>query len=362
MLTIFITNPYNQSETWEMPTDEVKWTEELNMIKSGDFSVPFPKMKQLADKLNVSVAHIIRGGPRHVVISDGRFTDDPLLFKGWLRGYSFFSSASEPTTINITFADLGVMLSKRTGQKFAFYNNVPSAWIFQQELYIAQERESGSMGLTLGQLPDTTHRQRTVERTNLLDLLVGMSSEKTRNGFDFDVNKRGEIIIYSQRGEVQKNLVLDSRNANQPQVNGQLMSGLSNEVHVQGSELRDSEGNVTQEALQITEDNQESQELWGLHEEYVSATDIATEPFLRERGKQVLSERALPVLTETITCNHMGKDPDWRSYNIGDWLPVDLPDYEINELLRVRKRTINYKEGVYQVSGLRLTREDVPNV
>jgi hypothetical protein len=129
---------------------------------------------------------------------------------------------------------------------------------------------------------------------------------------------------------------------------------------VQGGELTDSEGSVTQPAIQVVVEDIASQEVWGLHEEYISATDIATEPFLIERGQQVLAERAWPQNTESISLQHLGDDPNWRSYNVGDWVRVDLPDYELNELLRVKERTIAYKKGVYQVN-LSVAREEAPD-
>lgn len=361
-LTVFVINPANTDETWEMPTYDVKWTEEINTIKSGNFSAPFRSLKDLAEKIGTTPTYIIKGGPRKVVIKDESFTDDPLLFAGWLRDYQFSATASEPSSITINFADFGVMLSKRRGQEFYFYNNVQSGWIFRQELYIAQNQTNGDMGLTMAQLPATTSRQRTVERTNLLDLLMGMSNAKTRDGFDFDVDKNGVITLYSpQRGSVQENIIIESRNAQQPQLNGKLTSGLANKVYVQGGELRDADGDVTQEAMEVIVEDTDSQGVWGLHEEYISATDIATEPFLIQRGQQALNAGAVPNDTESITGNHPGNDPDWRSYDVGDWLFVDLPDYDLSQFLRVRRRTIEYKGGYYKVTGISFSREGVPN-
>ena len=250
-------------------------------------------------------------------------------------------------------------MAKRVGQQYAFYDNVEAGIIFQTELDAANL--ISDTGLTMGTLPTTTTRQRTVEYTNLLDLLTGMSNAKTNNGYDFFIDNSGVVNIYQPvRGSQQINLVLEERNSLQPQVSGKLAGQLCNKVYVQGGDLTNAQGEVVQAAMMVIVEDATSQATWGLHEEYLSATDIATEPFLRQRGLQVLADRAYPVNTESISLQHLGDDPDWRSYNVGDWLKVELPAYNLDDMLRVKKRTINWDNGIYKCN-LSLSREEYPN-
>lgn len=359
MLTVFISNPATPTEVWELPVDSYSVEEQLNAIRSGRVSVSYKVLAEMAGQIGTTIDYMLRGGPRHITITDDQYDPAPVNFKGILRNYQFYSSQSEPSTIGIEFADFGVLLSKRVSEEYAFYQDVEAGIIFQTELNKANLIDD--TGLTVGTLPTTTQRQRTVEYTNLLDLLTGMSNAKTKGGFDFFIDNDAVVNIYQPvRGSEQPNLVLEERNSLQPQVSGKLAGQLCNKVYVQGGELRNSQGEVTQEATMVIVEDLTSQATWGLHEEYLSATDIATVPFLTQRGQQVLEERAYPISTESISLQHLGDDPDWRSYNVGDWLKVELPAYNIDDFLRVKKRTINWENGIYKCS-LSLNREEYPN-
>lgn len=355
MLTCLLTNPDNVAEVWELPIGSYSVSEELNAVRTGRVSVVFKDLQEIAENSGSTIDYVLKGGPRHIIISDSQYEPDSINFKGLIRSYQFYSTESEPSSISIEFADFGAILSKRVGQAYAFYDEVEAGAIFADQLAYANSVDD--TGLQMATLPTTTERQRTVEYTNLLDLLTGMSNAKTKDGFDFDIDNDGYINIFNpHKGTQQTNLVLEERNSLQPQVSGKLATQLCNKVFVQGGELTNSQGEVTQEALMVIVEDATSQATWGLHEEYLSATDIATEPFLRQRGLQVLADRAYPVNTESISLQHLGDDPDWRAYSVGDWLKVELPQYNINEMLRVKKRTINWNNGVYKCS-LSLSRE-----
>lgn len=355
MLTCLLANPDNAAEVWELPIEKYSVNEELSAVRTGSLSVVFKDLQQIAEQSGATIDYVLRGGPRHIIISDSQYEPDSINFKGVIRNYQFYSTQSEPSTISIEFADFGALLAKRVGQSYAFYDNTPAAQIFADQLTYANS--VSDTGLRMAEIPLTTSRQRTIQYTNLLDLITGMSNAKTKDGFDFTIDNDGYINIFNpHKGTQQINLVLEERNSLQPQVGGKLASQLCNKVYVQGGELTNSQGEVTQEALLVIVEDLVSQSTWGLHEEYLSATDIATEPFLRQRGQQVLAERAYPVNTESISLQHLGDDPNWRAYSVGDWLKVELPEYELDEMLRVKKRTINWENGIYKCS-LSLDRE-----
>lgn len=355
MLSVLLINQANSNETWELPADSFTINEELNAIRTGQVSVNFKVLQEMAQSIGTSVTYIISGGPREIMIVDTLYSPDSIIFRGIIRNYQYSSTSSEPSTISINFADFGLMLARRVGQAYAFYDNIEAGEIFSAELTAANSR--GDTGLQMGTLPTTTKRQRTVEYTNLLDLLTGMSNTKTKNGFDFAIDNNGVINIYNPtRGEQQVNLVLETRNSLQPQTGGKLKGELCNRVLVQGGEQTDESGAVTQEAIMVIEEDTTSQAIWGIHEQYLSATDISTEAFLRQRGQQLLAELAYPANTENLSLKHLGDDPDWRSYNVGDWLKVELASFGINQMWRVKKRTINWSGGVYQCS-LTLSKE-----
>ena len=357
MLSVLLTNATNSNEVWELPADQLTINEELNAVRTGQISVNYQDVQQMALTIGTSINYILAGGPRRIVISDSQYDPNPTLFVGVLRDYQFSSNASEPSSVSLNFADLGLTLAKRVGQAYAFYDNVPAGQIFASEL--AAANAVSDTGLTVASLPTTTSRQRTIEYTNLLDLLMGMSNSKTKDGFDWAVDNNGDVNIYQPtRGGQQTNLVLEARNSLQPQVAGKLSGNLCNKVFVQGGEQTNESGEVTQAALMVIVEDTTSQATWGLHEEYLSATDITTEAFLRQRGQQVLTERAYPTNTETITLQHLGDDPDWRAYEVGDWLKVELDAFNIDEMLRVKKRGITWNNGIYQCN-LTLSREFV---
>lgn len=351
MIEVFLLNPDNQNEMWELPIDSISWTEELNNVSTGNFSLVYKDLKELAQLIGTTVNYILEGGRRQLIIKDENYSDQPILFKGFLRNDQISSSNKETSTLSLNFADNLIMLSKRKGQHYKFYENNPSGLIFKEQLDFAQSQENGNMLITMANLPQTTNRQRTIKRTDLLDLLIGMSKAKVDDGFDFSINHNNVLTLFSPyKGSLKENIVLDSRNSLQPQTTAKLMGELANKIYVQGGELTDEQGNVKQEAIEVVVEDVISQRKWGLHEDYISATDIATEPFLRKRGITVLNQKSTPKKTQTVSLSHLGDDPDWRSYSIGDWLVIDLPDLNLNEPLRVKKRSINYTKGIYKIN------------
>ncbi len=346
MLMIYIVNASNPNEVWEMPTNSVKWSEELNAVSTGSFSASFIALNNLAKAIGTNPFYILAGGPRKILIKDEQY-DNPYLFQGWVTNIQFSSSRSEVSSITVNFADPLCMLSKRVGQNFAFYDQVASGLIFKTELDYCQGQENGDLGITLATLPATTSRQRTVERTNMLDLLIGMSAAKNWDGYDFWLDHTNWTLNIGTKGSHKPELVLEERNSMNSQLNIALKSRLANRVIVQGGEMRDGDGEVVQEPIQVIRENTSSQPIWGLHEEYISATDIATEPFLNARGDTVLADRALPLYTQNITLSCLGDDPNWRDYTTGDWLQVILPKFQINAEYRVKKRSISHTNGVF---------------
>ena len=347
MLEVLIINPKNTNETWELPCESIKWSEELNKVRTGSVNCAFYSFNEVAKAASTTVHYILTGGPREIHLKDSDF-NDPLLFRGVLRTFHYSSTNSEASTITLDFADLGSLLACRMTQTYHLYDQVEAGQIFASEL--AYTNNIQDTGISMGLLPTTKKRQRTVKTDNLLDLITGMSNLKVDDGFDFQVDNLGHVNIYQPTmGTSNLNVVFDINNSRQPQVEGRLLGMLSNKVYVQGGELTDDQGQVTQEALLISEQDTTSQSIWGLQESYLSATDIATEPFLRARGQKELQKNAYPLSSAGYSVNHLNSQLALDAYSLGDIVQIDWPTYSLNMQLRVIKKTYQWDNGEYQI-------------
>lgn len=317
-----------ETKKWWLPFGELKWTETLNVGASGTVNVAYHLLKEAASANAQTMRQLLFDNWRKIVIEDEK--TEEVIFKGVLTGANINSEESGGANLNLTFADPSCLLSKRLTGAAQNYTDENIMTVASALLTTAQSADD--LGLTLGRVDTTTTTvTREYQYAKILDSLVGLSKNKIANGLEWRFNKDWQLdLAYPYLGTEKTYVIFDEQNILDWQNQINLLGNLINQVKIKGK------GNVG--VLSYADQN--AQIAWGVQEGYVSATDLSESESLAERAAQYLADRATPLAGEQIQVTLAGDQPDWRSYDVGDWVKLRLVAFDLETLIRISKKQI----------------------
>lgn len=326
------------TEIFNIPFTGFSIRESLNRGIDGTISCSYQALKEYSEKLQSSYNAMLKSEFREVQILD----NDTLLYTLVLNRKQNTKNGAVTLYVSDYLAMLGTRITANDGLKYTSTDSAVIAW---DEINISQTKTNGDFGIIKGLQPTTINRQRTLRYDNLLSLVVGMSNLKVKGGYDVEVDKTKTINWYfPQKGSTKTNIVFTPRNIIEWNVNEGMAGNIVNRVAVLGKGSEDDM--VTSEREDIT-----NQADWLLHEATLAEKGVSSTDELDDRGDKFLEDNDTPEDNRSITITHVDGFPvSLTDYELGDTVKVQIPEEDIDENLRVIKRTIALKNSAVKIS------------
>lgn len=325
-------------EIWVLPFETVTVTEELNLGITGNITINYQALKRYANILATTPDDIVSAEYREWQL----WKDDELFYAGVLLHYKLFGSKGQGTNMTIEFAGFEKAFDSRiTGNAGAdwAWSSVDSADIAWDMINKTQNDASGygDIGVTRGLHPTTVDRDNTCRFDSIYKEIVSMSAREKYNGYDFRFSPLKVFdIFYPAMGELKSNLVLDDFNILSWSKDKDLATRAFNRVTVLGQGSED-------DIVTATVEDELAMAKWFLQEVTLAEKDVIQTSTLEDKGNKLLNQKKEPANVVAVRVND--RDPDIKSYNVGDTLPVQIKEIDFNENLRIDRRTIQIQRS-----------------
>lgn len=321
-------------DVYDVPFDNFSFTEALNLGMEGSLDISYRALTQYAAALNTTVNNILSGQLREVLIYKGTTP----LFLGVIADRGVDGGGFGASKIRLKLGDYVYMLSKRRTDDAESETATDSVDIIWNRINASQMETNGDLGITLmGSPPTTKNRDRTMTFDNLRDLLVGMSNEKVKDGYDFDIDPTKTLnFYYPTKGQTRDNIVFNGYNSLEWSEHLPLAGRLTNRVYVTGQDASTD---------WVARNDTTNRAAWLLHEDVITKKGVSETDTLNDHGDRFLELNTSPSAGRSLNLTHLEGTPAITSYNVGDVVKVKLADIEVDATFRVMRRSLRYNKG-----------------
>jgi len=320
----------DNNQVWDIPFKSISITDRLNYGLNGTINIDYLSLKRYASIFNLTPDDVFASSLRDWRI----YQDNNLRYGGILLHRKISGSGNQATSLTVNICDYLNALERRiTGNAGTdwTYLSTDSADIAWDIIDQSQTKTNGDLGITRGLHPTTKDRDRTLRFDNIRDVIIKMSASEVDDGYDCEITPEKVFNIYYPKGEVKSNIILDDFNIISWSADKNLSGKLANSITVLGS------GDGDDIITEVVEDT-DSQEVWGLQEQTISAKDNEVSANLIDKGNNALNLLKIPQ--EIITVRVNDKNPDINTYNLGDTVTVKIDEIGLNTQLRIIQQSI----------------------
>lgn len=325
---------------WEVPFDTFSFTEVLNNGASGTITFTLQSLKAIGDFYGIDADYILSAGYREVYLYD---ENDSLLFGGYIGEISSSMTAEGEYSRTIAVNSWIDLLEARftnhpsVAMKREYTNKY--AWeIIEDLVNYTQGLDFGNFGFTFGAQPNDVQRDRTYYFDSIKEAIQKLSGDEVINGVDFEITPAKVINTYFPKGQSKPNLALiDGVNIRNYTTRTQFMNQMANEIFVFGEGQRDDM------AIEVVTSADSFKEDFFLLQRGLSEKDTGTSANLIAKGQRALQLMQGPRKIPTLTIDY--NSPLFTDYEVGDELPVVIPNENIDNEYRLKQRTLSH-DGV----------------
>lgn len=321
----------------DLPFQSIEIEEKLNGIPTARLTVEYSILKNILEQYD-TVENTLFTGFRWVEIYR---EESGTTFKYFAGLFSEASLASNDQNVSITMTFRGWLhyFSKRyTSKKYTNSNDGFIAWDMINQ---AQLESNGDIGITQGANTTIHSSDLSNDLDDIAKQVIHLSSEKTRDGYEFEVTNEKVLNTLTRIGSDKPDIVFDESNIKSYEVNYLIGTELANKVHVLG------EGMGEEQIRTVKEADTSFQSKWYLLEKVLSYTDVSFLSTLENYAEQELIKKRDYSRQVTITsANTLGFD--LTGYGVGDGVKIEIPGI-ISETRRIFKKMTSVQQGVEQV-------------
>lgn len=329
------------SSIWELPCEEFRFIQELNRGESATFRFERTAVQPIADIYGVTPEFIFTASYREIEIYD---LNNTKIYAGYISEMQISKGRADFGNIIISSKGFFSLLEKRFCDDSLSYTNTDSSDIAWGLIDYTQNLSYGDLGITRGNDPTTKNRDRTDLRyRNIADAIRGMSAEEVKEGYDFDVSPLKVFNIYYPKGSVRDEIYLTADfNIDSYSIIKTFIDGMVNQAIVIGSGVDEAN-----QLVEVRDSDNAYKDAFFLLQDVLSEPDVSTQVTLQDKGDLALDNYQAPRLT--ITIDHFYTEPLFTNYEVGDWLHVVIPEYDIDDTYRVTRRACD-SEGVVTIT------------
>ena len=324
-------------EEWQVPVESWSFSEELNRGTTATIKVSAAAVESVAQSVGDTVEFMLQGAYREVYIYD---ESSRLIYGGVVWELTTNEDSQAKATDTVSCKGFESLLSKRITHKPS--DSITKVFTAQYATSIISDLVTytqglGSLGLTLGSMPNDQLNDRTYRFDKILTAIQKLSNDETSGGIDWEITARKVInAYYPQKGSQRNDIHLYRRLDGQSNIQAYDITHLStgsivNEVIAigQGQDL----------APTSTQSDAPSQAAYLLLQDTLSESGVITTGTLDKKATKYLELMKYPRDRITITAHYDSIKP--YNFGLGDSLRIEIERKQIDNYYRLRKRTIN---------------------
>lgn len=325
---------------WEMPYTSLSFSEELNNDRAASFTIVRQTGNVVAEKTGVTLDNILSGGYREIEIYD---QNNVLVYSGFIDETTGTAGSGEEGTITVTSRGFFSLLEKRFTGANDYWASTDAGAIAWSLINTTQAKPYGNMGITMGLIQPSKNRQRTFEYNVIKEAIQGLTSDKVKDGFEFDIDVNKVFnVFYPAKGQNRPEIIFDSGlNIENWSVRKTGILGMCNHVVVFGQ----GQG-AAQQVVEVDAGNAYKAPYF-LLEEGLSDKDNSDTALLTDKGTKYLDNYKFPQIFVSFDAFYTA--PLYTTYQVGDWVKVQILEEGVNAMMRITKKSTGM-DGTVSIS------------
>lgn len=326
----------DESEKYEIPYSDFNFSEEINNDRSATIRFDNQIILQIAEKFGKNILGVLGNNQyREIYIYD----DDVLRYGGYIVEINPARGSGELGNLTLSSKGFFSILEKRiTNEVYSSQDLGDIAWDLIDK---TQNETYGNLNITRGLHPTTRDADRTYSNDEIANSIEKLSNKDTNNAIDFEITNEKVFNIYYPAKDRDKPEIVLEDNDNILSYNfliPVISTNSANQVIVLGDGFGEGAKIVTRDS-----DNALKNAL-GLLQKIINEKDTKVISSLEQKGDRYLAKNERPQITINVTLDYY--DFDYDSIELGDWVTVKIPLFEINRQFRIIRRGLDSKGNI----------------
>jgi hypothetical protein len=331
MISLFIKDVAGNQ--YELPYEQISYNEELNGGRDAQFDLNYLAVEEIANAYKTTTLFILTSTYTEIWVEK----DGAKIWYGVVSDFNFSKSNDGSYSLTVYGVDFFSLLQKRRTSVSQVYVGWDAADIAWDLIYQSQQSDLpySNLGITRGTHPTTLAIDNIAYQfAEVRQEIINLSNETIKGGFDFDIDVNKVFnIFYPFKGSVRNSLVMDENNTLSWTIEKPMLTGLVNKVYVVG------QGVNTDIAYATRVSDAAYRNSFKTLEDVLSDRQIDSPTLLAAEGDQYLTNYQAPMLTVSLV--HDGNEVDITTYDLGDSLPITIPEISLTKsIMRVKKREV----------------------
>lgn len=312
---------------WELPYKSALLDWRLNSIHTGTIYVDFVFLRDYLAAQGVTPKNLFESGFTNVYI----FREGTLIFAGFVSDVRY-QKYTQAFTVEIGIKSwLGYFENR--------YHTAVYTGVDQGDIAWAAIDATNDIGITEGTITATKNRNRTYSNDDVAKIVVQLNKEAIIDGYYFDISNQKVFTAGPTIGSDRENIIFDEGNIYDFTVGVKLVGGVFTDGIILGGGVGEDQIVRTYDAGSTYED------AWYKQEALINDINVEDTGVLDDKIEQFVELRKNPI--RVLTFKTQVDQPLVTLYNVGDRVRVRLPEAEIDELKRIKKKTLFIGESEY---------------
>ncbi len=316
------------SSTWILPVNSGLIDYRLNNVHSGTVYIGLRYLIDYLAKQGTNPKELFESGFMNMYIEQ----DDALIFAGYISDVRYKKYA-QAANCEVGFKSwLGYFENRYYSGSFTTTDQGTIAWTALNAV--------NDIGITAGTIDTTTSHTKTFNEDDVAKIVKNFSKDNIADGFDFDISHAKVLTIKDHIGvsrpEVQ---FVDGRNIKDADCSVKLVGSVFTDGKILG-------GGIGEDQIVRTYDAGAGYETaWHKQEALINDVNVENTAILDGKIQKYVEKHKSPI--RVVSFKTLVSNPSFQSYAVGDDVKVKIPDYSIDDMLRVRKKTLYFGQDEY---------------
>lgn len=305
---------------WELPFENGQVVWNLNNIHTCSLVVDMVYLRDYLVAQSSTLKTLFETGWLNFYL----YKDNVLLFAGYIASVTYSVSGGRAQVRIDVKSWLGYFASRFYTGDFSATDAGDIAWGLINAV--------NDISITKGTVTATKTRDRSYKNDEVAKSVIGLSYLNLDSGFDFDISNAKVFTAVPRLGSDFANIVFDEADILSYSIPVGLVGTVINKGIIFGGGIGDSQviRTYTLGAPYTTN--------WFTLEGKTQSVNVEDTTVLDDAVTQLVELRKNPVRTIKLKVTNKFVD----DYNVGDGIKIKIPDLTIDDILRVKKKTLNF--------------------
>lgn len=312
----------NKDETsqWELPYESGTIIWNLNNVNTCSILVDMNFLNDYLIKQNNTINNLFESGFTNFYL----YKNEILLFAGFISGVSYIATGGQKQVRIDAKSWLAYFQNRFYTGVFTATDAGDIAWGLISAV--------NDISITKGTITATKNRDRTYFYDEVAKSIINLSYLNIDQGFDFDISNNKVFTAVPRLGSNYENIIFDEQEIINYSISVGLVNTIINKGYIFGGGLGDNQI-IRDYALGAPYTTN-----WFILEGKTQLVNVEDTNILDDSVKRFVELKKLPVKVIKIKVTNKFVD----NYNVGDGVKVKIQNLAINDIFRVKKKTVYF--------------------